>query len=384
MNAPHAPHAAHPIRVALVTNIPAPYRLPVFERLARLPDVDFEVVFCSGNEPDRAWRLTLQGFRARFLRARFVTFRGRYIHINPDVWTALEEIRPQVVVTTQFNPTHLIAFAWSRWRGATHVAMSDGTFQSEQALTGVHRAIRRHVFARTSAFVGASHGTLKLFRSYGCTEGELFMSHLCTDNTAFAAPCPPGNERPVDLLFSGRFVALKNPAFALEVARGVARSLGRRVSIEFLGSGPLEESLRAAASLMADDIDVRFLGFLQQSALPQVYRRCRVLLFPTRFDVWGVVANEACAAGMPVITTPMAGVAHEIVQDGVNGYVLPLVLERWVEATARLLHNDGLCREMAARGQEIVSPYNYDNAAAGLAGAVRLAHQASTRPQAQG
>jgi len=50
-----APAAARPrARVAVVTNIPAPYRLPVYDALAAEPDIDLTVIYCSGREPDRA------------------------------------------------------------------------------------------------------------------------------------------------------------------------------------------------------------------------------------------------------------------------------------------------------------------------------------------
>lgn len=362
------------VRVALVTNIPAPYRLPVYELLAREHGLDPNVVFCSGREPDRAWDLTEFRFGHVFLEERFATLGGRYVHANPDVWGVLSRLRPEVVVTTGFNPTHLLAFAWARRHGAAHVAMTDGTQRSESALTPLHRAVRRHVYARSAAFVGASEGSFNLYRSYGVHPASMFKSHLCADNTAFSAE--PARERDVDLLFCGRFAAGKRPLFALQVARAVAERLGRRVRLLFVGSGELDAAVRAAAARCIDRVDTEFAGFARQAELPRHYARAKLLLFPTVGDTWGVVANEACAAGVPVLTCGEAGVAGELVRDGENGHVQPLDLARWVDTAARLLADDNLRDAMAQRGRELVQPYHFANAAAGLAAALRHALQA--------
>ena len=123
------------IRLAIVTNIPAPYRLPVYQQLAADPGIDLCVFFCSGREPDREWNLGQARFAHTFLKESFVSYRGRYIHFNRDVWPALQLFKPNVVVTTGFNPTHLLAYAWARLHGARHVAMTDGTLMSEAELT---------------------------------------------------------------------------------------------------------------------------------------------------------------------------------------------------------------------------------------------------------
>jgi glycosyltransferase involved in cell wall biosynthesis len=82
------------------------------------------------------------------------------------------------------------------------------------------------------------------------------------------------------------------------------------------------------------------------------------------------VANEACAAGLPVIVSPAAGVAHELVRDGENGHVLPLAVAPWADAAATLLADESAWRRMSRRSLELVQPYTYANAAAGVVAAI--------------
>lgn len=361
----------------MVTNIPAPYRLPMYELLAATPGLSLKLFFCSGREPDRDWDLDRLRVDHAFLRERFITWAGRFIHVNPDVLSALDKFRPDVVVTTGFNPTHLIAFGYAWLRGARHVAMTDGTADSEARLGKLHRWVRRRVYKRSGAFVGASEGSFDLYRQYGLHEPRLFKSQLCANNPAFAAASAAGGGRDVDLMFCGRFVEGKQPLFALDVAAEVARRIGRRVVMLLVGSGEQEQAMRHAAERLSPWVDARFAGFAMQAELPAFYARSKLLLFPTTGDTWGVVANEACAAGVPVLVSPQAGVANDLVRDGDNGRVLPLELGGWAAAAAALLLDEPERRRMAARCLELVDPYTYANAALGLAQAIQVAARRS-------
>lgn len=357
--------------IALITNTPPPYRVPIFNRLARWPGVDFHAVFCSSREPNRHWDLPPMRFERHWLRERFFTVHGRYIHHNPDVVSLLNRLRPDVVVTDGFNPTHLYAFLLARLKGWPHVAMTDGSWDIEMGLSLAHRLVRRFVFRHTGAFIAASEGGRKVYRSYGVPDERCFYSWLAVDNDAFKPL--PDQPRPYDFLFCGRIEPGKDPLFALAVAREVATRLKRRTKMLFVGSGSLDAALMHAAGDCADLVEVRFHGFATQQELPALYRSARVFLFPTHADVWGIVANEACAAGLPVLVTPHAGVAGELVVDGRNGYVRDLQLQAWADGAERLLSDDALWQTFSTESLARVRRYDFDSAAAGIVDACACA-----------
>ena len=358
-------------RVALVTNNPAPYRIPIYNAIDPETGIDLHLVFCTAREPGREWNLPALDRPQHYLMEHFLDFRGNVIHANLDVFRCLREIEPDVVITTGFNPTQLLAFAYARRRGCAHVPMTDGTVLSERKLSWLHRLIRRFVFGRSQAFVAAARAGLAIYRTYGCPEDSLFQSALCVDNAAFARHA--GAAKRFDLIFCGRIVAVKNPLFALQVAQAISRLVGRSVSICFVGSGPLEKAVRSSAAAMSE-IEVSFLGFAAQEELPQRYGECRVLLLPSHWDPWGVVANEACAAGVPVISSPFAGVAGELVKDGITGFVRALEVDAWADVAAQLLQDNELYRRMSEAARSLAaSEFTFDGAARGLVAAIRHA-----------
>ena len=372
-NALPAPRPPAAIRVAMVTNIPAPYRVPVLNLLARDTAFDLRVFYSARREPDRDWDLPALQHDHHFLRESIFPRRnGGYTHNNTDVFGELRAFDPHVVINTGFNPTHLYAFAFAQLFRRRHIAMTDSTLDSEAELSKLHRAVRRIVIRRSAAFVAASQSGRSLLVSYGASAERVHLSPLCA-NMSIAWHGASPNMPMVDFLFSGRLVNIKNPMFAIEVALGVAQRIGRRTSLAILGAGPLEPQVRQRAAELAEHIEVHVVGNVRQAEVPAWFASARVFLFPTSWDPWGVVANEACLAGVPTIVSPRAGAAGELIIDEVNGYIRPLQVSDWVDAATRLIGDDARRALFSQCARERVAPYNAQSAAAGIAEAIRMA-----------
>lgn len=359
------------MRVVVVTNIPTPYRIPVYERVRADFGVDLRVIYLAERESNRHWVLPQTTVPSVTLRSRVLHWHGRYIHVTTGVWRALAAARPDVVVTTGFNPPQLVAFAFAVLNHVPHVVQTDGTPQSEERLGLVHRVLRRVETHRSRAFVAASDAGLELVRSWGAPPEVSFKSPLAVDNGAFLSH--RGDPKDVDLLFSGQLSDVKNPLFALDVARRSATHLGRRITIAVIGDGPLREQVVVRAAELASEIEVMVPGFQQQSSLPAWFGRARVFLFPTRWDPWGLVLNEAAAAGMPLVASRFAGSARELVLEGETGYVLDLDASVWADRVAELLADSDRSVEMGAAAAARVKSFDFDAAAAGIAAAAAAA-----------
>ena len=364
--------------IVIITNIPAPYRNPVYKVISdKLGFENFHVVFCANKESNRHWVIDQQDFSHIFLKPNVMERKGRYIHNNCDIWGVLNRMKPEVVITTGFNPTHLYAFTWACLNRKTHIPMTDGTLKSEESLLLVHRLLRSIVYRFSSAFIGASIGSKQLYDSYNIPAERFFQSHLCANNEAFN-PSDLAN-RTYDFMFCGRFSPEKNPLFAIDVARGVAMTLGRRVSLLLLGSGSMADEIKAYASRYAGEVDSTFKGFVQPENLPELYCSAKIFLFPTSWDPWGVVANEACAAGQAVMVSSHAGVVGELIEHNENGYVLPLELPLWIKYATQLISDDGLLNQFSERSLQKVKKFTYVDAASGVIDAVSLAVKLKSR-----
>jgi len=360
------------MKVVLVTNTRTPYRDPVYALLDQFEDNDVTVLYCAQYEPNRKlWDLESPSFKHVFLKENFNTKKGSgYVHNNTDVWKHLKEIKPDVVVTTGFNPTFLYAWLFTLLHRKKHITLFDDWLFTQASLTFLHKIVRKIVFTFSHAFVGPGIKTAQLYKSYGIKSDRIFFSHLCANRNVFTLN-KSFEERNYDLMFSGRFHEDKLPFFFADVANGVKKHIPN-LKVLVLGSGPEKDAF--LKKLDNYGIDYDYPGFIQPNLLPNYYSDARLFLFTTRFDPWGVVGNEALASGTPVLTTNYAGVADDLVKQDVNGYVLDVDVQTWVDRAVALLQNQEKWQQLSHASLESLNEYNYENAAAGLKKACEYAY----------
>ncbi len=276
-----------------------------------------------------------------------------------------------------FGPTMLLAVAWCIRRGRRHIAFTDSWGVPERDLSFVHRLARRWVFRHSHAFLGPSRHTLAFYRSYGCPKDALFLTPLCINNAA-AFAVHLDKERTFDVMYCGQFNERKMPLFFADVCRLISYEKPN-LRVLLLGDGPLRE--RVLYELKTNCIDFSYAGFRKQSELPEFYASAKLLLFTSRQDPWGIVANEACAAGTPVIISRNAGAADELVVDCYNGFVCdcepPLPnnwpLTSWCSNAMTLLNQPWLWQKFSVAARAKVQEFTYDKAAEGIIKAIDYA-----------
>lgn len=365
------------MRVALITNIPAPYRIPAWNMVGKVLKEDFMVFFCSTTEPNRNWDIPEITFNHVFLKENYHLKKDNItvVHNNKDIFSQLKNFKPDIVITGGFNPTMLYAYLSSILRGRKHMAITDAWLRSEQNLGLAHRIIRKIIYRSSAAVLPCSIKGREYFEHYGVKPENIFICHYAinikkfVNHNSFA-------ERPFDLIFSGQFIERKNPLFFISIVRELKVKI-RELKILLLGNGPLKEEIIEA--LNESGVEYDYPGYAKQDELPQYYSQSKIFLFPTEYDAWGVVAHEALAAGTPVITTPDAGCAGELVLNNRNGFVLTLEKEKWMEACLNLLTDQGKWEQFSMNARETAARINSEETTASMIRAFEHASKTKCR-----
>lgn len=216
-------------------------------------------------------------------------------------------------------------------RGETHLTSLRGGSVRRR----MHQVLLRRLFRHVVAFLAVGSANARLYREYGVAEARIFSMPNTVDNTFFQEKCtlasqrrtafkqelglPP--DRPV-ILYCGRLIAEKSlPTLIAAVNQLQQEPTGTAPMLLIVGEGPLRKGLEASSGANADHI--RFLGFRNQTELPQFYNLCDVFVLPSVFEPWGLVVNEAMNAGRPVIVSDRVGCAADLVKPQVNGGIFP-------------------------------------------------------------
>ncbi|MBV8072951.1 MAG: glycosyltransferase family 4 protein [Acidobacteriaceae bacterium] len=151
-------------------------------------------------------------------------------------------------------------------------------------------------------------------------ERKIFKLAYTTDVERFASvplARQPGHER--RLLYVGQLIERKGlTQFVQALARWADTNAAERVEFVLAGEGPLRETLERLP--VPENLQISFIGPVAYSDLPKLYGEAGVFAFPTLVDTWGVVVNEAMAAGLPVLGSVHAQAVFEMVRHGYNGW----------------------------------------------------------------
>ena len=155
-------------------------------------------------------------------------------------------------------------------------------------------------------------------------------------------------------MYVGRFTREKGMDALLQAAAELDENTG----VYFVGG---EQEERHRDFVNAHGLNhVHFVEFKKKEDLAAYYQAADLFVLPTHSDVWGLVINEAMACGLPVITTDRCVAGLELVEDGVNGYLVPVedipVLTRAIETVFV-----GDFRQMGAAALEKIRPYTMEN-----------------------
>jgi glycosyltransferase involved in cell wall biosynthesis len=141
------------------------------------------------------------------------------------------------------------------------------------------------------------------------------------------------------------------------------------------GAGPQEGELRLKAEQAGLGSLVRFPGFQQYPDLPAWYGLAEALVLASESDQWGLVVNEAMAAGLPVIVSSRCGCAPDLVREGENGLVFdPGGPSSIAEALGAVAQMDAPRRAaMGARSRQLIAAFSPEDFALGLRAAIDCA-----------
>ncbi|GAA0598918.1 glycosyltransferase family 4 protein [Craurococcus roseus] len=323
------------MRVALLTNFIPPYRVPLLEAL-RDRVAELRIFISTPMEKDRDWAIEWGSLDV--VVQRNLSFHRRHrdldkpisrlrhgeetIHLPYDTLPQLWRYGPDVVLSGQLGAHSLQAAMYRLGRPSTKLliwgTVSDWT---ERNRGPVRRGLRRALLRVADGVLTNGESGARYFGRFGVPDRRIFRVSQTVPVDMFArAPRNRPPDAPLRLLHVGKIVALKGVLGFMKVLADRARQHPDRVlEMWWAGRGDLQRTLEALD--LPPNLTQRFLGSLPYSDLPPVYAQCDILVFPTLADEWGLVVNEAMAAGLPVLGSVYSQAVEELVTDGETGWI---------------------------------------------------------------
>jgi glycosyltransferase involved in cell wall biosynthesis len=311
-------------------------------------------------------RLTL------FPRREYASLSAR--SIRGRTTEALDQLQPSAVCINGWAAVEAVAaLKWCRTNRRRAILMSE-TFESSK--NPLKAGVRRWRVRQFDAALVGGRLHAGYLASLGYPRHKVEVGYDVVDSHYFSRPAP---------LFGNRYPALLGKQYFLANTRllerkgidALLRAYARYVMLEtekpgggawwhlvISGSGEMEGPCKRLADSLGVAGSVHWPGFLSYRELPSLYRSAGAFVHPARQEPWGLVVNEAAAAGLPLIVGRRVGAACELVREGENGF---LVEPDDTESFAAVL-----CRVAEMTGAERASLGNASRRIAGEFGPERF------------
>jgi 1,2-diacylglycerol 3-alpha-glucosyltransferase len=324
-------------RVLILSEIIAPYRIPVFNALARDEHVDLHVVFLSETDAGlRQWRVYKDEIQFSFevLPSTRLRVGKSSLLLNWKLRSRLEKFAPEAIICGGYNyVASWEALWWAKNHGTEMILWSESNRHDARSGHGLRESLKSYFLSHCDRFVVPGRASWEYLQALGVAEQDISTAPNAVDNGWFHAQAEAIRGQSSDfrsrfalpprfLLFVGRLVPEKGVFDLLEAYAKLEDDVRSEFGLVFAGDGPSRPELERRAQAIRLG-DIRFPGFLHREDLAGLYALAEVFILPTHSDPWGLVVNEAMACGLPVIVSNVAGCASDLVEDGRNGLIVP-------------------------------------------------------------
>ncbi|MDQ3640831.1 MAG: glycosyltransferase family 4 protein [Actinomycetota bacterium] len=322
---------------------------------------DLRILISTEMEHNRAWPVQWGQLNVRVQRSFTIQRPWRhphgfsepvFIHVPYDTPWLLWRNRPDAVISTELGPRSLLAVLYGKLdRMCRVIVWVNVSEHTEKARGRLRPLLRRWLLRHSDAVLVGGESGARYLERFGVSPETVIRAPYTVVRPLEPPPARAAGDGTARLLYVGQLIERKGLLPFLDVLADWGRDHpDRDMQLRLAGDGPLRERLERA--VMPPNVTLRFLGNVAYQDLPGLYAQADIFSFPSLADEWGVVVNEALAAGLPVLGSVYSQAVEELVEEGRTGWCFrPDEPDEAYAALDRALHTPpGELARMGAAG----------------------------------
>lgn len=376
------------------------YHAPLYKEIAKVENLDTTIVYLDtmGLEEFKdtefnhhiKWdKSLLDGYRHKFLKNYSrKPFSGFFSRINPGIFRELRRNKYDAVLIPGYAIlSYWFAFIAAKLTGTKIIWRGEVTLKSDENHSSLIKSAKKFVLPKLLSLCDVI--------LYSCTANKDYLTFYgSSSNKMIFCPCSVDNEffqrkradivnnnngdikkelginnEDLVVLFCARFTQRKRP---MDLLRAVNKIDNSKIAVIFVGDGHEKQAMESYAR--ENRIKAKFVGFKGQNDLPRYYSAADVLAVVSDYDPSPKVINEVMNFERPVILTDVVGTAHDLVEEGKNGFVVkPGDVDAVAEKIVFLNNNRDAVKTMGKRSLQIVNTWSLARSADSIKKAVEIA-----------
>ena len=191
--------------------------------------------------------------------------------------------------------------------------------------------------------------TVHFFHGYNCINNQLFNF--------------PNNKDTIkkEIVCVARLVPVKNIDNLLRAWK-VVEDKKTNYKLVIIGNGPEYDNLNKLSADLGLH-EVSFPGVVKNDDIPRYFNAAGAFILPSLYESWGLVVNEAMAAGLPVLLSNKVNACHALLDQEFNGFSFdPCNIKEIAEKIMKFIALDEKSKhEMAINSFKIINKMSYEN-----------------------
>jgi glycosyltransferase involved in cell wall biosynthesis len=295
-------------KVVFLTNLPAPYRFPIWDRMAG--SIKLKVFFLLKKSNWRKWTAPANvTWEYEFLGFR--SFRFDEYEIVPHFWGIKRVLRDAdaVIIGSWEIPFYMRAIYFSKKSDIPIIQIYESTEKSQRFKSGFLARFRALLIKKAQIVVTFGSDSTQAVLNMGVSKEvilELFnpvdVSWFHEYSVKNRVQETPGHK----YLYVGQLIERKNLYNMIDAFKIVSE---QHDTLTVVGDGRLLDKLQEYVKHNSLQDKVFFSGPKNACDLASIYSRSNTLILASVNEVWGLVVNEALACGMHVVVSKNTGVS---------------------------------------------------------------------------
>jgi glycosyltransferase involved in cell wall biosynthesis len=302
----------------------------------------------------------------------------KFTDLSRKLISLLNQTNPDAIAIAGYaRPAMLVALLWCLYQRKTAILLSETTENDEPRSWWKEKIKKLIITSYQAALVGGNPHKRYLIK-LGMPTDAIFLGYDVVGNDVFypdqIKSLPSPLNKPFFLAIN-RFVHKKNLPFLLSAYADYRKLAGDQSwDLVLCGDGELRVQLEQQITNQAIQDYVHFPGFLQQQELLPYFAHASCFIHASIQEQWGLVVNEAMAAGLPVLVSNRCGCYEDLIIEGVNGFGFdPENPQQLTELMCKISSEDIDLQTMGNAALEHIQKFSPDYFAQGLIQAVNYA-----------
>ncbi|MCB0265603.1 MAG: glycosyltransferase family 4 protein [Calditrichaeota bacterium] len=355
-------------KVLLITNIPTPYRIPLFNEINKQlgeSGIGFKVIFGARGYARRKWIIDENDFEFKYQvlpsKNLFKGHEERSSFTYPGLYKIINQEHPDIIIVSGFSIATTKLWLRSFIMKTPYIIWSGAIHRVNESKSLFRRLQRKLLTSKASGFIAyGSKAKLYLINS-GAPSKKINIAINTVDtsfyqrNTDKRNICLENEKSVKRLLCIGYLTKRKRIDLLIKSIRHLSKLRNKDFKVIIVGDGPAKNDIQILIKKYNLQDYFHLTGYLHKDDVKKIYHNSYCFLFPSEYDIWELVLIEAMAAGLPCLASIKAGATQDVLKDGINGFKLDF--ENTVEVAEKinwLLNNPDSADEMGKKALQLI------------------------------